>query len=60
MIITIILIFTLRFYSVLVNIVYGCQTLLLLLLLLLLLNTLTVKDLYYYCVYFCILFNFIN
>jgi hypothetical protein len=56
MIITIILIFTLRFYSVLVNIVYGCQTLLLLLLL----NTLTVKDLYYYCVYFCILFNFIN
>jgi hypothetical protein len=56
MIITIILIFTLRFYSVLVNIVYGCQTLLLLLLLL---NTLTVKDLYYYCVYFCILFNFI-
>jgi len=41
------------FYSVLVKIVYGCQTLLLL-------NTLTVKDLYYYCVYFCILFNFIR
>ena len=44
----------LRFYSVLINIVYVCQTLLLLL------NTLTVKDLYYYYVYFCILFNFIR